>query len=194
MLRTARESYDPSVDVKRLCVALAASPGVTPAERLSIAAFVIPNAHGSRPARTTRPARDSGIALLELLAYVADALSFYQDRVADEAYLETEDAGVVGIRLHASRRPALCLVADDQLAYVLTVGAETGDTTVRFGDGVAGELPSSDLENVTATYRRGVGNTGNLELSGLSLQKPFVVTVLGNPSMSARCSCWRVTK
>jgi hypothetical protein len=172
------------VGVKCLRVALAASPGVTPAQRLSIAAFEIPDS-------SSRPGSDSGIALLELLAYLGDTMSFHQDQVANEAYLETEDG--VRIRLQASRRPALCLVADDQRAYVVTVGAETGDSTVRFGDGVVGEQPPSGLENVTATYRRGAGDTGNLELTGLGLQKPFVVIVVGNPRASARHFCRRAT-
>jgi hypothetical protein len=32
---------------------------------------------------------DPGVALLELLSYVADELAAYQDQIADEAYLET---------------------------------------------------------------------------------------------------------
>ena len=32
---------------------------------------------------------DIGVALVELLAYVGDYLSYYQDAVATEAYLET---------------------------------------------------------------------------------------------------------
>jgi hypothetical protein len=172
------------VDVKRLGVAFAASPGVAPPERLSIAAFEILGAQCSRPASNRQPASDPGIALLELFAYVGDVLSFYQDQVANEAYLETEDR--VCVRLHASRRPALCLIADDRRGYLVTVGAETGESTVRFGDGVAGEQPPSGLDNVVATYRRDDGDTGNLELTGLGLQKPFVVIVVGNPRVSAR--------
>jgi hypothetical protein len=184
-VRTGCKSYDPAVDVKkRLGVAFAASPGLVPRQRLSIAAFEILGAQCSRPASTRQPASDPGIALLELLAYVGDALSFYQDQVANEAYLETEDR--VRVRLDGSRRPALCVIADDRRAYLVTVSAETGESTVRFGDGVAGELPPSGLDNVIATYRRGDGDTGNLELTGLGLQKPFVVIVVGNPRVSAR--------
>jgi hypothetical protein len=78
------------------------------------------------------------------------------------------------------------VIADDRRAYLVTVGAETGESTVRFGDGVVGELPPSGLDNVIATYRCGDGDTGNLELTGLGLQKPFVVIVVGNPRVSAR--------
>ncbi len=174
------------MEVKRLCVALASSPGVAPAQQLSIGAFVLPDEPGSRGS-------DLGIALIELWAHLADVLSFSQEQVADEAYLETE-AGDVRIRLQDSLRPTLCLVADDQRAYVVSIGSETGDSTVRFGEGEAGEQPPSGLENVTATYRRGAGDTGNLELTGLGLEAEFVVVVVGNPRTNARGRCWRVTK
>lgn len=41
------------------------------------------------PAWTERHAADIGIALVEILAYAADSLSYYQDAVATEAYLDT---------------------------------------------------------------------------------------------------------
>jgi hypothetical protein len=171
------------VEVERLCVALASSPGVAPAQQLSIGAFLLEEQDGT--------GEDLGIALVELWAHLADVLSFVQDQIADEAYLETERRGV-RIRLHAGLQPALFLVADDRRAYVVSIGSETGDATVRFGEGAAGKQPPSGLENVTATYRRGAGDTGNLELTGLDLQPPFVVIVAGNTRTRARARCWRV--
>jgi hypothetical protein len=41
------------------------------------------------PAWTDRGESDFGVVLVELFAYVADILSYYQDRVANEAYLAT---------------------------------------------------------------------------------------------------------
>lgn len=41
------------------------------------------------PNWTDRSEADFGVALIELFAYVADILSYYQDRVANEAYLAT---------------------------------------------------------------------------------------------------------
>jgi hypothetical protein len=38
---------------------------------------------------TTRQDDDFGIALIDLWAYVADVLTFYQERTANEAYLRT---------------------------------------------------------------------------------------------------------
>src|SRR5262245_15753557 len=41
------------------------------------------------PSWTDRDESDFGVVLIELFAYVADILSYYQDRVANEAYLDT---------------------------------------------------------------------------------------------------------
>ena len=41
------------------------------------------------PEWTDRSESDFGVVLIELFAYVADILSYYQDRVANEAYLAT---------------------------------------------------------------------------------------------------------
>src|SRR6185369_4828268 len=42
------------------------------------------------PEWTDRSEADFGIVLIELFAYMADILSYYQDRVANEAFLNTE--------------------------------------------------------------------------------------------------------
>jgi len=52
------------------------------------------------PKWTERHEADVGIALVELLAYVADGLSYYQDAVATEAYLGTARRRV-SVRRHA---------------------------------------------------------------------------------------------
>src|SRR5262245_30837948 len=41
------------------------------------------------PSWSDRSESDFGVVLIELFAYVADILSYYQDRVANEAYLST---------------------------------------------------------------------------------------------------------
>jgi hypothetical protein len=40
--------------------------------------------------RSSRASSDTGIALVELLAYAADALAYHQDQVGNEAYLQSE--------------------------------------------------------------------------------------------------------
>ena len=52
------------------------------------------------PGWTERSTPDVGIALVELLAYVADELSYRQDAVATEAYLQT-GAPRTSLRRHA---------------------------------------------------------------------------------------------
>jgi hypothetical protein len=52
------------------------------------------------PQWTERLAADLGITVLELLAYTGDQLSYYQDAVANEAYLETARQRV-SVRRHA---------------------------------------------------------------------------------------------
>lgn len=52
------------------------------------------------PGWTERHEADLGIALVELLAYVGDQLSYYQDAVANEAYLETSRQRL-SVRRHA---------------------------------------------------------------------------------------------
>jgi hypothetical protein len=53
------------------------------------------------PGWVERHEADVGIALLELLAYVGDQLSYYQDAVANEAFLETARQRV-SVRRHAN--------------------------------------------------------------------------------------------
>jgi hypothetical protein len=52
------------------------------------------------PAWTERSAADAGVALVELLAYAADNLSYRQDAIANEAYLATA-RNRVSVRRHA---------------------------------------------------------------------------------------------
>ncbi len=76
---------------------------------------------------TTRATTDPAIALLDAWAVVADVLTFYQERIANEGYLRTaterrsilELARLVGYTL----RPGVS--ASVFLAYTLEVGAET---------------------------------------------------------------------
>ena len=52
------------------------------------------------PDWTERHVPDLGIALVELLAYTGDYLSYYQDAVATEAYLDTARQRI-SVRRHA---------------------------------------------------------------------------------------------
>ena len=96
---------------------------------------------------TTRSTEDPAIALLDAWAVVADVLSFYQERIANEGYLRTaterrsilELAKLVGYRL----RPGVA--ASVFLAYILENGH---NTTIAQGNRVQslpgpGQMPQS---------------------------------------------------
>ena len=57
---------------------------------------------------TARGSDDYGIALLEMWAYLADILTFYQERIANEAFLRTALLRASVLRLAAllDYRPA----------------------------------------------------------------------------------------
>jgi hypothetical protein len=78
------------------------------------------------PEWTERHVPDIGIALVETLAYVGDHLSYYQDAVATEAYLDTarqrisvrRHARLVDYRMHegCNARAWLCIKTDTDLS------------------------------------------------------------------------------
>jgi hypothetical protein len=90
------------------------------------------------PQWAERHEADLGIALVELLAYVGDQLSYYQDAVANEAYLETARQ-----RLSVRRHARL-------IDYRMHDGA-SARAFVQCGVSAAGRLPSgtSFLSRVT---------------------------------------------
>ncbi len=64
-----------------------------------------------------------------------------------------------------------------------TTLSDTGDTTVRFGDGVSGARPPAGRDNIEAEYRKGLGRAGNLRAGQLSLaiDKPLGLKEVVNP-------------
>ena len=104
---------------------------------------------------------DIGITLVELLAYVGDYLSYYQDAVATEAYLDTarqrisvrRHARLVDYQLHegCNARAWLCLATDTDMPldapeiFFITACKELG---ARSG----GILRADDLHNIPASH------------------------------------------
>ena len=125
------------------------------------------------PSWTARPDEDPGIALVDLLAWLADVLIAYQDRIADEAALSTRRR--LGVIVHHLLSEAPLVVTVDGLrwqrvaawtqttpgdrAYVVETAAD-GTTTVVFGDSLTGARPPADGSEVAATYRSGAGAVG----------------------------------
>jgi len=70
---------------------------------------------------TARSGEDYGIALLEMWAYVADILTFYQERIANETFLRTArlPASLVHLARMLDYRPAPGVAAAAELAFRL---------------------------------------------------------------------------
>ena len=71
-------------------------------------------------------------------------------------------------------------------AFEATVD-DDGRTTVRFGDGAEGARPSSGQDNIRATYRKGLGQGGNVRTGTLAslLTRPYGVSGVSNPEPAA---------
>jgi hypothetical protein len=99
---------------------------------------------------------DLGIALVELLAYVGDHLSYYQDAVANEAYLETarqrismrRHARLIDYRVHdgASARAFVHVAADEPGTLPAATPVLTRITSP-LGGAVPGPVIGADLHD-----------------------------------------------
>lgn len=111
------------------------------------------------PAWTERHVADLGVMIVELLAYVADDLSYYQDSVATEAYLSTarlrtsvrRHLRLVGYRMHegTNARAWISLQVDadgilhlDQVRFAAVSGLDPNGEPL---------VPATDLELVDPT-------------------------------------------
>lgn len=107
---------------------------------------------------------DEGVALVEILAYVGDYLSYYQDAVATEAYLNTARQRI-SVRRHArlvdyavhegcNARAWLCIETDtallplapDACRFVTDCHAAMPDPTVVLGPGALANVPATQYQ------------------------------------------------
>jgi hypothetical protein len=118
---------------------------------------------GPRPllALRTRDAEDASVAFLDAWATVADVLTFYQERIANEGYLRTatERRSVTELANLVGYRPRPGVSASTYLAYTLEDKAEV---TVQAGSKAAstpgpGELPQT-FETAEDLYTRAEWN------------------------------------
>lgn len=170
------------MNLNRVGVAWARSAHASARDQFSIGALVVGN----------QTAADGVIGLIETLAYIGDVLSFEQDQVAAEGFVATaydDERDLLRVDLRPDARPIVCVVVDDRRTFVLSIGADAGEAIVSFGGGSAGRPPPPGLENVTARYRQGDGQDGNVEVSGLGLGRGFaVVAVRRGAWSSVRCA------
>ncbi|WP_322755329.1 putative baseplate assembly protein [Frankia sp. Cas3] len=126
---------------------------------------------------TARRANDPSIALLDAWATVADVLTFYQERIANEGYLRTatERTSVVEIARLVGYRPRPGLGASVYLAYTLDVDA-AGDADVVIPAGSrAQSVPGPDeLPQVFETMDDMVARAGWNELRTRRTRPPWI--------------------
>jgi hypothetical protein len=104
------------------------------------------------PEWTDRSEANFGIALIELFAYMADILSHYQDRVANEAFLSTaqerrsviEHLRLIGYEMSPAAPAAARLSA-------IVANTQNGTVEVRKGDQFA-TPPAKDRKSLTFEY------------------------------------------
>lgn len=89
------------------------------------------------PEWTSRSPNDFGIVLIELFAYVGDILSFYGDRIANEAFLPTavQRSSVYSIAAMLDYRPTQNLAAS--VTLTLTIQPGIGPVTIPAGTQVS---------------------------------------------------------
>ncbi|MEV6309999.1 baseplate J/gp47 family protein [Streptomyces sp. NPDC051840] len=71
------------------------------------------------PEWTSRSPADFGVVMVELFAYMGDIISFYQDRIADEAFLATatQRSSVIAIAQQLGYQPQTAIPATGQVAF-----------------------------------------------------------------------------
>ncbi|WP_328959115.1 putative baseplate assembly protein [Kitasatospora purpeofusca] len=106
--------------------------------------------HAPLAGLTTREPDDPSVALLDGWALVADVLTFYQERIANEGYLRTatEQVSLVGLGRLVGHRPRPALAAGTFLAYTLDAGTRC---TVPAGSQVKSAPPPGGLPQTFET-------------------------------------------
>jgi uncharacterized phage protein gp47/JayE len=123
------------------------------------------------PEWTDRSEADFGIVLLELFSYMADILSYYQDRIANEAFLTTaqERRSIINHLRLIGYEMAPAAAASARLSLIVGNNV-TQPFEVRKGDQFATKS-GKDRKSVTFEY------TGS---------KPLVIDPVNTPSVPAR--------
>ena len=78
--------------------------------------------------------------------------------------------------------PSLFLLDERSQAYIVRHDDE-GNTIITFGDGIKGVRLPTGLENITATYRSGIGPEGEVDVGSLALMqaRPLGIREVTNP-------------
>ncbi|WP_261720118.1 hypothetical protein [Streptomyces sp. FZ201] len=134
-------------------------------------------------ALTTREPDDPSIALLDAWAVVADVLTFYQERIANEGFLRTatEQESLTRLGRLVGHRPRPALAAAAHLAYALDPGTSC---VVPAGSQVRSEPEPGGLPTVFETTRdltaRAEWNTLPVRTTRATALTPDVATGVGS--------------
>jgi hypothetical protein len=146
-------------------------------DSVAVYANVVRATHGE----TRHEVLGSGNGALPMQAFVLkqSPLTYVSAATADGVQ-STLDVHVNDMTWHETRNLAFVGAADRSF---VTATDDSGKTSVVFGDGMHGARPPTGVENVTATYRNGIGRPGNVDAQQISLlaTRPLGVKAVVNP-------------
>ena len=146
-------------------------------ETVSVYANVVRATHG----QTRREVLGSGNGALPMQSFALkqSPLTFVSAATVDGVQ-SSLTVRVNNVQWHEARNLAFVGPADRDF---VTATDDSGTTGVRFGDGGHGARLPTGVENITATYRNGIGTPGNVAAQQISLlaTKPLGVKAVINP-------------
>jgi predicted phage baseplate assembly protein len=146
-------------------------------DTVSIYANVVRATHGET--RNEVLGSGNGAATMQAFVLKQPPLT-YVSAATPDGVQSTLTVRVNSVQWHETRN--LAFVGANERSFV-TASDDDGKTTVTFGDGAHGARLPSGVENVTATYRNGIGTPGNVQAQQISLlaTRPLGVKAVINP-------------
>ncbi len=146
-------------------------------DSVAVCANVVRATHGE----TRNEVLGSGNGALPMQAFVLKQSPLtYVSAATIDGVQSTLGVRVNDMTWHETRNLAFVGVADRNF---VTATDNSGKTSVVFGDGAHGARLPTGVENITATYRNGIGTPGNVSAQQISLlaTKPLGVKAVINP-------------
>ncbi|GAB4574773.1 MAG: hypothetical protein Kow0077_22970 [Anaerolineae bacterium] len=151
-------------------------------DTVTINANVLRATHGETQGKDLPLALGSGRADLtfQTLRVPHTPITHLADATAESGAISTLEVRVDGVRWKTVES---FYGQDGDARVYITRQTDDGTTYVMFGDGQHGRRPSTGIENITATYRVGLGLAGNVKGGQLALllKKPAGVRSVTNP-------------
>ena len=189
MVSGLQHGFDPTLpgDKTHTTLVLATSTAFSyKRDTLSIFANVVKATHGATVVTAAGGAvrgetlgSGDGTALFQIFALRQPPLTFLS-AATPSGVQTTLQVTVNDITWHEV--PALAGQGPKARVYVTKI-ADDGTTTVTFGDGVTGARTPTGVNNINASYRKGIGRPGDVSAGqiNLLLTRPLGVTAVVNP-------------